>query len=154
MEDTLLAADAAANEAVNATENGAAAMADDAASAATEETAILLGKLLQEHKAGEVIVLDLRELSSWTDFFVIAGATSPTHLHALERHVKEFAHEKGIEILRKSQRLHLQQRDSLSADEWRLIDMGTAVVHLLTDNARSFYELERLWGAAKIVPLG
>jgi ribosome-associated protein len=145
MEDTLLAADAAA---------ASAARAGDAVNVATEETAILIGKLLQEHKAGEVVVLDLRELSSWTDFFVIAGATSNTHLQALERHVKEFAQERGIEILRKSQRPHLPQSDSLSADEWRLIDMGTAVVHLLTDNARSFYELERLWGSAKIVPLG
>jgi len=98
-----------------------------------------LGVLLREHKGADVIVLDLRELSVWTDFFVIATATSNTHLDGLERHVREYCAERGIEILRRS------RKPSEQEDEWRIIDLGYIVIHLMSRRARDFYELERLY---------
>lgn len=109
--------------------------------------AVSLGKLIEEHKGGETVVLDLRKLNTWTDFFVIATVTSSTHLQGLERQIKEFAHEKEREILRKS------AKTASLEEEWKLIDMGTIVVHLMTPKARSFYELERLWADAESVKL-
>ena len=100
-----------------------------------------LGELLQEHKGQDVSVLDLREMNGWTDFFVIATVSSNTHMDGLERHIKEFCREKEIEILGKS------RRPESGDDEWRLIDLGQAVVHLMSKTARDFYELERLWAA-------
>jgi ribosome-associated protein len=105
-----------------------------------------LGRLLSEHRGADVLVMDMRNLNFWTDFFVIATVSSGAHLSGLERHVNEFAGEKGIPILKRSRRPETE-------DEWRLIDMGDIVVHLMSAKARAFYELERLWGAAPIVPL-
>jgi ribosome-associated protein len=111
------------------------------------ETARALGDLLREHRGGDVKVLDLRELNSWTDFFVIATVTSNTHQQGLERHIKDFARERGIEILRRSRKPPAGAGAS-ALDEWCLIDLGPVVIHLMTAQARSFYELERLWSAA------
>jgi ribosome-associated protein len=111
---------------------------------AGETLAAELGRLLQDHRGGDVVVLDLRELNSWTGFFVIATVSSNTHLQGLYRQVKDFALEKQVEIF------HRHRRPS-AEDEWSLIDMGTIVVHLMTAKSRSFYELERLWSAGKVI---
>ncbi|MDR2632867.1 MAG: ribosome silencing factor [Treponema sp.] len=110
--------------------------------------AIELGILLRDYRGGNVLVMDLRKLNGWTDFFVIATVTSTTHLQGLEQHIKDFSREKGIDILRRSPR----PSSSLShKEEWRIIDMGVIVIHLMTPQTRAFYELERLWSAAPIV---
>jgi len=105
------------------------------------DKAIELGKLLSDHKGGEVLVLDMRNLNFWTDFFIIATVTSSTHSMGLEKHVKEFVRDNGPEILRRSRRPD-------DDDEWCLLDLGGIVIHLMTEKARSFFELERLWSAA------
>jgi len=110
-----------------------------------------LGGLLREHKGDDVVVLDLRKMNAWTDFFVIATATSNTHLDGLERHIKEFCSERGIEILRRSRKPTVSHgaRGSYETqsqdDEWRIIDLGAAVIHLMSRRAREFYDLERLY---------
>jgi len=115
-----------------------------------------LATLLREHKGADVLVLDLREMDgAWTDFFVIATATSNTHLDGLDRHVKEFCSERGIEILRRSRKPLQGMRASKGTsafqgtqthdDEWRIIDLGGAVIHLMSRQAREFYDLERLY---------
>jgi ribosome-associated protein len=98
-----------------------------------------LGELLREHKGGDVRVLDLRMMNAWTDFFVIATVSSSAHKDGLERHIMEFCHEKEIEILGKS------RKPQTGDDEWRLIDLGWMVIHLMSRSTRDFYELERLW---------
>ena len=99
--------------------------------------ATAIAELLHQHKGENVLVLDLQNLGEWTDFFIIATTTSDTHLEGLARHVKSFCSEHGIEILRQSTRV---QRD-----EWRIIDLGTTVIHLMSKQARDFYDLERLY---------
>lgn len=113
-----------------------------------EEEAAALGELLHAHKGGDVTVLDLRVMDAWTDFFVIATATSNTHLDGLERHVKEFCRERDLEILRRS------RKGAGEEDEWRLFDLGWAVIHLMSDRLRSFYELERLYPEAHALKQG
>ncbi|MDR3276417.1 MAG: ribosome silencing factor [Treponema sp.] len=98
-----------------------------------------LGELLEDHKGSDVAVLDLRDLGSWTDFFVIATVSSRAHMEGLLRHLKDFAREQEVEILRRHRRIPPEE-------EWVLLDLGRVVVHLMTGKARSFYELERLWG--------
>jgi ribosome-associated protein len=101
--------------------------------------AFALGDMLREHKGGDIVVLDLREQATWTDFFVIATATSNTHLDGMERHIKGFCDEREIRILRRS------RKPSDCEDEWRIIDLGSIVIHLMSRKARDFYELERLY---------
>jgi ribosome-associated protein len=105
-----------------------------------------LGILLRDHKAQDVVALDLRECNSWTDFFVIATAASSSHLEGLERHIKDFCRDQGLEILRRSPRPRGE-----AEDDWRLTDLGAVVIHLMSERARGFYELERLWSAAPVI---
>lgn len=100
--------------------------------------ALGLGKLLSEHNGGEVVVMDLSGLHTWTDYFVLATVTSSTHLQGLHRRIKEFSAAHNVEIVRR-------QRKTPSDEEWSLVDLGNVVVHLMTEKARSFYDLERLW---------
>jgi ribosome-associated protein len=108
-----------------------------------QSTAIDIARLLAEHKGKEVITLDLRGLNTWTDFFVIASVTSGVHMLGLERQVKEFCRTRNIPIP------CISPKPAAIEDEWRLLDLGTIAVHLMTEKARSFYELERLWSQAK-----
>ncbi|MCL2765078.1 MAG: ribosome silencing factor [Treponema sp.] len=101
------------------------------------DSAAALAALLQENNGQDVCLLDLRGISNWTDFFIIATATSKTHMDGLERHVRELCHKKDMDI-RGSFRKN-------SEDEWRLLDLGHVIVHLMTAAAREFYDLERLW---------
>ena len=100
-----------------------------------------LGSLLQEHRGEDVAVMDLRGINNWTDFFVIATVTSSTHKEGLERHVKEFCRENDLDIIGHSRK----NKD----DDWSLIDLGWAVIHLMNKSAREFYDLERLWHPMK-----
>ena len=102
-----------------------------------KDSAVAVAELLNEHKGQDVSVLDIRQICDWTDFFVIATASSKTHMDGLERHTKNFCREREIDILRTS------RKDA--EDEWRLLDLGWAVIHLMTKQAREFYDLERLW---------
>ena len=100
--------------------------------------------LLEDHKGGDVIALDLRELHSWTDFFIIVTITSSTHLQGMLRHIGDYAGEQGLTLLRG----HKKNDDS---GGWNLVDMGTAVIHIMTAQSREFYELEELWSSAEII---
>jgi len=96
-----------------------------------------ISALLLEHNGQDVSVLDLRGINNWTDFFIISTVSSKTHMDGLERHIKEFCSEKEIAILGSSRKS--------ADDEWRLIDLGSMIIHLMNKRAREFYELERLW---------
>jgi len=122
---------------------------DDTLQTDPEFLALELGKLLDEHNGGEVVVMDMRSLNFWTDYFIIATVTSNTHLMGLERHIKEFVREKELEILRRSRK---PVNDAgQGSDEWCLLDLGTVVIHLMTARSRSFFELERLWNTAPLI---
>jgi len=99
--------------------------------------------LLEEHKGGDVTALDLRELHSWTDFFIIATVSSAAHLHGLMRHITEYADSRGLAVF------HRTQKEESGG--WDIVDMGTAVIHLMTTPSREFYELEELWSSARRV---
>ncbi|MCL2442453.1 MAG: ribosome silencing factor [Treponema sp.] len=96
-----------------------------------------IGSLLKEHKGQDVSVLDLRGINNWTDFFIIATVSSKTHMDGLERHIKDFCLDGNIEMFGSSRKN--------TDDQWRLIDLGVVIVHLMTAETRDFYELDRLW---------
>jgi iojap-like ribosome-associated protein len=122
-------------------------MADTAET--SKDAALDFGRLLAEHSALDVVVLDVREQAGWTDYFVVATATSSAHLRGLSRFIDEESAAKGL------QRMH---KGSLAEDdEWLLVDLGSIVIHVMTERARSFYELEKLWfqsQATKVAPPG
>lgn len=103
----------------------------------SREAAFALANVLADHKGGDVVVLDLAPCQAWTDFFIIATATSSAHLRGLARAVDEWAHQV---------KLPMRNTPRVADDEtWVLIDLNDCIVHLMLGDARVFYELEKLW---------
>ena len=110
-----------------------------------QELALALGNLIRDHRGEDVVILDLRELNSWTDFFIVATVSSSVHVQGILRYIKEFTREYGVEIL--------HNRRKVTEDSWHFVDLGGLVIHLMTEKSRSFYELERLWSSAPQIRL-
>lgn len=108
----------------------------------TEEI-IGIARLLEEHRGEETMVLDLRNMSSWTDYFVITTARSGAHLGGLVRSLYDYLGEHGMEPLSSHRRI--------TEDGWLLVDCGDVVVHLMDRDTREFYSLERLYFAAEVL---
>lgn len=113
----------------------------------TEQKAIEIAKLMQDGKGKDVVLLDISGLNSWTDYFVIVTVNSSTHWQGLFKQVKEYIKDNGLEI-------HLTNKKSPDGDDWNLIDLGAIVVHLMSEQARTFYDLEKLWHNGKTIEIG
>lgn len=109
-----------------------------------EEKAIEIAKLMEDGKGNDVTLLDISGLNSWTDYFVIVTVNSSAHWQGLYKQIKEYIKDNDLEI-------HVTNRKSPDGDDWNLIDLGAIVVHLMSESARSFYDLEKLWHAGKTI---
>lgn len=96
----------------------------------------------ESKKAQDIRVLDLREITSFTDYFILCTATNPRQSQAISDEIS----------------LQLKKRGDLPSSlegydhaEWILADYGDYVVHIFSEEARQFYDLERLWRHAKMV---
>lgn len=92
-----------------------------------------------ERKARSIVVLDLRGISSATDYFVIASGTSDVQVKAIAEHVLDELREEGVRP---------QHVEGLPGGRWVLLDYIDFVVHVFHPQARDFYQLENLWGDA------
>ena len=95
-----------------------------------------------EKKALQPTVLDLREIASFTDFFVITTGTNRRQVQAISDEVVEQLKRAGTRAARV---------EGYQTAEWILIDYGDFIVHVFDEKARRFYDLERLWREAKRV---
>jgi ribosome-associated protein len=100
--------------------------------------------ILLDHKAVDVVVLSLKGVSDMTDFFVIASGTSDTHVRALGESVQDGLRKDGSAP---------HHAEGLTQGRWVLLDYVDFVVHLFHPSLRSFYQLERLWSDAEVVPV-
>jgi ribosome-associated protein len=96
---------------------------------------------LEDGKAGNVVTLDVAESLGWTDFFIIATVSSGTHSEGLQRQIKD--HLKALGDKAKVA-IHVPHRKMPDGPEWSIVDLGSIVVHLMAEETRSFYELEKL----------
>ena len=97
-----------------------------------------------DNKANDVVVLSLAGVSDMTDFFVIASGTSDTHVRALGEHIMG-------ELKKEGHAAH--HVEGLQQGRWVLLDYVDFVVHLFHPTLRNFYQLERLWSDARVVPI-
>jgi ribosome-associated protein len=97
-----------------------------------------------EKKALEPVLLDLREIASFTDFFVIVSGANERQVQAISDEVYETLKKSGHAALRV---------EGYKTAEWILLDYGDFVVHVFEQKARKFYDLERLWRESKRVEL-
>lgn len=97
-----------------------------------------------EKKAFDLVVLDLRQIASFTEFFVIASGANQRQVQAVADEIKE--------QLKKQFGASPVRVEGYSAGEWVLVDYGDFVVHIFNKEAREFYDLARLWrDAGKVI---
>ena len=102
------------------------------------ELAILAALAMHEQRAEDVIILDLRNLVDYADFFVIGSASSLSRMRGIARRVEKALAKRG------GKRLNQPDREAT----WVLADFGDVLVHVFDSEAREFYRLEDLWGDA------
>lgn len=96
----------------------------------------------QEKQAADVVLLDLENLGAFTDYFVVCTGFSSPQLEAICDEIEDRLERIGI------RRMH---REGKPGSDWMLLDFGSLIVHVFTERARHFYDLERLWRAARRV---
>jgi len=96
----------------------------------------MIREALEQAKAEEIVVLDVRLLTDITDYMIIASGTSTRHVASTGRKVDDLLRERG----HKSQGL-----EGVEGGEWVLIDFGDVIVHVMHPKTRAFYALEKLW---------
>jgi ribosome-associated protein len=101
-------------------------------------------KVLDAKKAENIRVLETHDVSVLADYFVICTATSTTHIKTLSDEVDKALSDKGEQPLR---------TEGYRSGGWVLVDFGCLVVHIFTDEARKFYNLEHLWSDAPQVDI-
>ena len=109
-----------------------------------KEVALAVTKALDEKKGIDIKLLRIDKVSSLADYFIICTGTVNTHVKTL----CDYA-EYTMEQLGESMR----GREGHRGNSWELLDFGSVVVHVFTDEARKFYDLERLWADAEFVDL-
>lgn len=100
--------------------------------------------LADDKKAVRPMILDLRDVSIVTDYFLIVGAQSRTQAYAIADHVEK-------ELALCGNKLYSRENDP--DGRWILLDYGHVVVHVFKEDVRDFYSLERLWGEARLIEL-
>ena len=96
----------------------------------------------QEKQAAEVTLLDLQGLGAFTDHFLLCTGFSSRQVEAICDEVERRLAEIGMRLM---------HREGQAGGDWMLLDFGALIVHVFTERARRFYDLERLWRAARRV---
>ena len=110
-----------------------------------KELALLAARALSDKKGREIRVLEISELTTLADYFVLASGSSNTQINALVDSVEKVLAEEADE-----QPLH---REGYRGGTWVLLDYGCIAIHVFNQEAREFYGLERLWQDGKAVDL-
>ena len=109
-----------------------------------KEVALEVTKALDAKKGINIKLLRINEVSSLADYFLICTGTSNTHVRTLSDTAEFVLEQAGEKLL---------GREGHRGNTWELLDFGSIVVHIFTDEARHFYDLERLWADAEQVDL-
>lgn len=109
-----------------------------------DESVQLALRCAADKKAFDLIALDLREVASFTEFFIIASGANQRQAQAISDDIEEKLKKIGTKPVR---------IEGYSSAEWILLDFGDFIVHVFDKEARGFYDLERLWRDAKHVEI-
>jgi ribosome-associated protein len=107
------------------------------------QRALAAARTAEENRARDIVVLDMRELSTMFDYFVLATGTSRRQLHAISEET-----DRVLEERMGDHRLGIEGYDQ---SRWILLDYGDVVIHLFDAETRGYYALEDLWAQAKRV---
>ena len=109
-----------------------------------KEIAYAVTKALDEKKGMNIKLLKIDKVSSLADYFLICTGTSNTHVRTLCDFAEYTLEELGEPML---------GREGHRGNSWELLDYGTIVVHVFTEEAREFYSLERIWADAEVIDI-
>ena len=109
----------------------------------SKELAIRLARALDAKKGYNIRILHVENLTTVTDYFVIATGNSTTHVGALADEADFQLGRAGVNVLR---------TEGHDGNRWVLLDYGSVIVHVFTPEAHDFYDLEHLWADAKELP--
>ena len=98
---------------------------------------------LEDIKARDIVVMDVRKLTSMTDYMIVASADSNRQTRALADNVQKRLKEAGAQVL---------GVEGEETGEWVLVDLGSVVVHIMQPAVRDYYNLEELWGGGAAQP--
>ena len=107
----------------------------------SKKVAEQIANLIFNKKGYDVKIIDLKEITSFADYFVICSADSDTQVKAIADEIDEKLREKGIKYWHK---------EGMAALSWVLLDYVDVVVHIFKKESREFYNIEKLWGDAPI----
>ena len=107
-----------------------------------EQKAIEIAKLMEDGKGKDVKLINIGELNSWADYFIIASGKSSPQVKALAEYAMEAVEKAGGEVRRK---------EGLTEGRWVVVDFGDVILHIFHDDTRLFYNLERLWANSENV---
>ena len=108
------------------------------------EVALTVTKALDDKKGMNIKLIRIADVSSLADYFLICTGTSNTHVKTLCDYAEYTLEQLGEKML---------GREGHRGNTWELLDYGTVVIHVFTEEARKFYDLERLWADAEVVDL-
>ncbi len=106
----------------------------------SRKLAVLCRELADNKKAEDIVILDVRQLSSVTDYFVIASGTSEPHLRAIVDEITD--------KLAEERRLRPRAVDGTTQGAWVVLDYFDVIVHIMRNDLRERYDLEGLWNDA------
>ena len=105
----------------------------------SREKAFLCAQALMDRKAMDLVILEVKDLSSFTDYFLICSGNSDRQVQAIATHAEEKLGQEG---------LHPLGIEGKRDGRWVLLDYGEVVIHVFYHPVREFYDLERLWSEA------
>lgn len=112
--------------------------------ATTAKTRSWIQHALEDAKARDVVVLDVRKISDFTDYMVIATGTSNRHVQSTADKVVDALRAHGVRTV---------GVEGGKTGDWVLIDFGDVIAHVMREEVRDFYNLEKLWSDAKRVEI-
>jgi len=108
----------------------------------TNQLAQRAAELAWEKKGNDIVILDVKKLTDVTDYFIIISGESELHVKALSDYLEEKLDQDQMKVW---------HREGYSNLNWVLLDYVDVVIHIFKDQTRQYYQLEKLWGDARII---
>jgi len=106
----------------------------------SQQSLDILTNAVEDAKAQNIITLNVAHLTAITDYMIICSGTSSRHMRHIAETTLSAAEEADLNII---------SREGMNSQDWMIVDVGDVIVHVMSEEARGFYQLEGLWDLAE-----